>query len=830
MSSYKVKLFYSYCHADESYRNSLDKALTTLKQNNLLTDWHDRKIIAGQSITEKIRNEMSSSDIIVFLLSPDFIASPSCIDEWKMAKEMAKQSPIELVPVIVRPCAWSDFDGMSEILVLPTDGKAVSTWSNADAAWLDVHDGLKRVITKIRNTFKSKEKFTDQLMGLEFCSQHQEKISLEDLFVFPVIYTQSKDRDTEELINNENDILRKERILIRGEEQSGKTKLCCHLYFYLINKAQPCLFIDLSEIGDKKPSEDIYKRQYSEQFCGDFDLWKLQPNKTVIFDNLSHKRSNLDHIEFAKNSFKTIAIAVSNDSYFAYFRDEIKLVDFSVMKLAPFTHPKQEVLIKKWLEIRRRNTDMTLPIEHGEIDQLERNINAIIINNKILPRFPFFILSILQTYEGFMPQDLKITAYGHCYYALILAHLIKSGIDKKDETLNQCFNFLSHLAYYIHAEKSKPAIIDESKYIDFVKQYKDKYLITDAILNRLSGPNGMLKNSDGRRTFCVPYSYYYFLGRHLAETYELNKKHVLVMIEKSYLRDNALSLIFAIHHAQNPDIIDEILLHTLCAVDMVNPSKLDSEETRIFNELMDSIPSRILSSNSVEVERNEERKERDRTEAESGNQSLNESNHDLINQIYKSQKNIEILSQILKNKAGSLEKSKIEEILQTICDAGLRLIKLILFSETELEDLTNYIAVKYGKSEKNLGKERSEKVQDLKKLVRYTIFIWTMSNIEKVVSSICKPELKEILRSVKERNNVPAYDIIYYFFSLDTADAFDEHRRNELKHLLDKYSKKDMFFVHRVLSLRTQYYLNTHNIKAPLKQSVSSMLGITYKP
>lgn len=831
MSSYKVKLFYSYCHADELHRDSMDKALVTLKQNNLLTEWHDRKIIAGQNITKRITDEMAQSDIVVFLVSQDFLASSACVEEWKMAKEMAKNGRKALVPVIVRTCTWYDFDDMSERLAMPTDGKAVSSWDDSDDAWKNVYTGLKSVITNIRNTFQSKDEFKNQLTNLEFCSQFQEKISLEDLFVFPVVYAQYKDRDNEELQNSERDILQKERILIRGDEQSGKTKLCCHLYFYLVDLGKPVLFVDLSDIGDKKPSEDIYKRLYSEQFCGDYDLWKLQDDRAIILDNLSHKPNNLEHIDFAKKHFTTIVIATSNDSYFAYFRDEIKLADFSVIRLAPFTHIKQEALIKKWLEIRRKNTDISLPIEHGKIDQLERNINAIIINNRILPRFPFFILSILQTFEGFMPPDIQITAYGHCYYALILAHLLKSGIDKRDDALDQCFNFMSHLAFKIHEEKLKPAIIDENKYLDFVSLYKEKFIISDAILNRLSGPNGMLKVNNGTRMFSVSYSYYFFLGRHLAKTYKSNKQYVTDIIEKSYLRDNTLSLIFAIHHAQDEEIIDEILVHTLCAVDIVAPAKLDRAETHIFHELMDSIPSRILSNNSIEEERSQERKDRDRTEVESSTQDSQESNHALVNQVYKLQKNIEILSQILKNKAGSLEIDKIEEIIQTICDAGLRLIRLILFSEAELQDLTNYIAKKYERS-KNYDPEKGQsgKANDLKKLVKFCIFVWTMSNLEKVVSSISKPELKEILKLIREKNSTPAYDIIYYFFLLDTAEVFDDPKKQELKLLLDKYDKKEMFFVQRIISLRTQYYLNTHSIKAPLKQSVSSMLEIPYKP
>lgn len=65
---------------------------------------------------------------------------------------------------------------------------------------------------------------------------------------------------------------------------------------------------------------------------------------------------------------------------------------------------------------------------------------------------------------------------------------------------------------------------------------------------------------------------------------------------------------------------------------------------------------------------------------------------------------------------------------------------------------------------------------------------------------------------------------------LDVAEIFDEHEKSELIKLASKYDKKEMFFLHRVLSLRTQHYMNTHKIKARIKQSTSSFLGIEYKP
>lgn len=634
------------------------------------------------------------------------------------------------------------------------------------------------------------------------------------------------------MIRKSEDILEKKFVIIKGDDQSGKTKLCSHIFLELADRGNPVIFVNLDDIKSKKPNLDIFSQKYSEQFSGDYNLWCRQKEKTIIFDNLSHDANSLGHVILAKSLFENIIVSTSSDNYGAYFKDELRLTEFTVIRIAPFTHVKQEQLIRKWVDLKKEDCQADNMVSHGQIDQLERNINSIIISNKIIPRYPFFILSILQTYEAFMPQNMQITAYGHCYYALILAHLIKAGVDKKDVDIETCFNFASHLAFEIYKRNPSSLYISAHDFNEFVGEYKKSFIIKDSMISRLCGQYGVLKlNQDGNCCFSLPYSYYFFLGRFLAKMYKEDEDIVEKMVEKSYVRNNMLTLIFAIHHAQDIEIIDDILLHTLCAIDGIKPSKLDEHETKVFQSLLSRIPEQILSDRPIEEERLKERSIRDNKEASGSGDEVEETRHELLNQVYKSHKNMEILSQILKNKYGSLEKEKIEEIVEIICDAGLRLVRLVLCGEDELEELARYIEKKYEESEDfDPKKGRTEKAEDIREELTRNIFLWTMGNVEKIVSSLSKPEIKEIMKKVRDKKNTPAYDIIYYFYSLDTAEKLDDRQRSLLKQLVSKYDKKEMFFLRRVLSLRTQHYLNTHSIRAPLKQSISSLLGIAYRP
>ena len=73
-----MKIFYSYCHTDEKYRNRLEKFLCSLRDNGKITEWHDRKINAGDIWNDKILNELSSSDVVLLLVTQDFLTSEAC--------------------------------------------------------------------------------------------------------------------------------------------------------------------------------------------------------------------------------------------------------------------------------------------------------------------------------------------------------------------------------------------------------------------------------------------------------------------------------------------------------------------------------------------------------------------------------------------------------------------------------------------------------------------------------------------------------------------------------------------------------------------------------
>ena len=100
-------LFFSYSHRDETLRDELEIHLTMLKRQGVITTWHDRRIGAGKEFGKEISHYLEEAEIILLLVSPDFLASDYCYDvEMARALERHKGGEARVIPVILRPCDW----------------------------------------------------------------------------------------------------------------------------------------------------------------------------------------------------------------------------------------------------------------------------------------------------------------------------------------------------------------------------------------------------------------------------------------------------------------------------------------------------------------------------------------------------------------------------------------------------------------------------------------------------------------------------------------------------------------------------------------------------
>jgi hypothetical protein len=100
-----VKVFISYAHEDARHRDAVLTQLANLRRLGRIETWSDLGIETGAEWERAIWENFKSSQIIVLLISADFINSDFCYGrEFKAAMDAYRAGRVALVPVIVRAC------------------------------------------------------------------------------------------------------------------------------------------------------------------------------------------------------------------------------------------------------------------------------------------------------------------------------------------------------------------------------------------------------------------------------------------------------------------------------------------------------------------------------------------------------------------------------------------------------------------------------------------------------------------------------------------------------------------------------------------------------
>lgn len=144
-----ANVFFSYSHADEGLRDQLEKQLSMLKRQGVIETWHDRRIGAGQELDGAIGGHVENDDIILLLVSPDFLASDYCYEQ-EMQRALARHEAGDaiVIPVILRACDWKGAP-FGKLMATPPDGRPVTQWPDRDQALLEVAKAVREAAKRL---------------------------------------------------------------------------------------------------------------------------------------------------------------------------------------------------------------------------------------------------------------------------------------------------------------------------------------------------------------------------------------------------------------------------------------------------------------------------------------------------------------------------------------------------------------------------------------------------------------------------------------------------------------------------------------------------------
>jgi WD40 repeat protein len=138
-----LKIFISYSHKDEAFKDELVTMLAGLKRRGIVDAWQDRRIEPGDEWNQAIQGAMNDCDLALLLVSADYLAS-RFIQEEEQPKLLQRWQEVQLrvIPIVVRPCKWQSEPVLKDLQVLPRDNRAVIKFSKTtgarDQVWTDI--------------------------------------------------------------------------------------------------------------------------------------------------------------------------------------------------------------------------------------------------------------------------------------------------------------------------------------------------------------------------------------------------------------------------------------------------------------------------------------------------------------------------------------------------------------------------------------------------------------------------------------------------------------------------------------------------------------------
>ena len=150
----KIEIFISYSHFDIKYRERLDRSLASLRRAYPAVIWNDGEIRAGMDFRQEIVKHLEQAQIILLLVSDNFLASEYCNEEeLKPAMKRHHVGDAHVIPVILNQCLWR-IAPFGKLQALPRQGKAITGWNPRSAGYANVAEGIEKVITYILNSAK----------------------------------------------------------------------------------------------------------------------------------------------------------------------------------------------------------------------------------------------------------------------------------------------------------------------------------------------------------------------------------------------------------------------------------------------------------------------------------------------------------------------------------------------------------------------------------------------------------------------------------------------------------------------------------------------------
>jgi predicted MPP superfamily phosphohydrolase len=697
-----------------------------------------------------------------------------------------------------------------------------------------------QIIEKVKREFILKQEFETKITNLSIPLKHSKKpkLVLSDVFVYPDLEPLLEDDNNVVQYPNSYDLIDKVKneekgnVLIEGAGQSGKTALLYVLYKrYYEMGLTPIYFRGkyCNETDVKRLVKKALKKQYNNE---NVDLFFQLDKKVLLLDNFHKSNLNSKYkkrlVESFNNNFELIVVT-SDDTFSSknVTEEATSFKEYLKYKLLPLGHEKRSELIEQWLLIGENKLTVQ---EEDILNNVKLRFNEInsLIGNRLMPSYPIFILTLLQSLDENL-QNFSQTSYANIYLVLIKAGLIKEGI--KDSVLTSLLNILKELAFYMYDKKKSP--FNREDFDNFISEYSGKYfrhksLTNDKILSVLCNSN-ILKFDDEYYTFSYKYIYYFLIAQKISTDIESYQELIYDLCNNIHLEINANILIFLSHHSKAQILIDNIVFTSEIPFEKASPLTLnkDDEFVKFITEFTNEIKDEIIEDRNPKEEVKKELKEKDAIERNNSNDEDSEEGIVPTEAIEMNQafRTVKIIGQIVKNQSGDFEKEKLIKLVEAAYNTIFRFLGFYsgmlekdkeLLIETIVEDIK-----KKGEKKKsrhgNLDVKLIEKtVRNILQFISWRICVDSMTNLMFAVGTKGQNELFD---RVNSNIDSPASKIVT--FAIKTF--YDKIDTKELEKLFDDV--KDNYLAQSILKEYIKKYLYTNIVERSKRDRIIQIAG-----
>lgn len=697
-----------------------------------------------------------------------------------------------------------------------------------------------QIIEKVKREFILNQDFETKITDLSIPLKHSRKpkLVLSDVFVYPDLEPLLEDNSNVVQYPNSYDLIDKVKnqekvnVLIEGADQSGKTALLYVLYKRYYEMGLTPIYLRgkyCSETDVKKLVKKALKEQYNNE---NEDLFFQLNKKVILLDNFHKSSLNSKYkkrlVESFNNNFEVI-IVTSDSTYSTknVTEEATSFKEYLKYKLLPLGHEKRSELIEQWLLIGENK----LTVQEEEIlNNVKLRFNEInsLIGNRLMPSYPIFILTLLQSLDENL-QNFSQTSYANIYLVLIKAGLVKEGI--KDSVLTSLLNILKELAFYMYDRKKSPFNRDD--FDNFIFEYSGKYfrhksLTNDKILNVLCNSN-ILKFDDEYYVFSYKYIYYFLIAQKISTDIESYQQLIYDLCNNIHLEINANILIFLSHHSKAQILIDNIVFTSEIPFEKASPLTLnkDDEFVKFITEFTNEIKDEIVEDRNPKEEVKKELKkkdamERNKRDDEDSEEGILPAEALEMNQAFRT---VKIIGQIVKNQSGDFEKEKLIKLVEAAYNTIFRFLGFYsgmlekdkeLLIETIVEDIKKKEEEKKSRRGNVDIKLIEKTVRNILQFISWRICVDSMTNLMFAVGTKGQNELFD---KVNSNIDSPASKIVT--FAIKTF--YDKIDIKELEMLFDDV--KDNYLAKCILREYIKRYLYTNFIERNKRDRIIQIAG-----